>query len=141
MFMLKQQVIGHLGQDATANNVNGKQVINFSVAHTKAYVRGDGQKVNETVWVSCSWWTDSQKIAQYLKKGTHVFVEGEPNVTTYRNSQGVTLAQMTLRVSELQLLQQGNKQQNQNQASFQAQAPNQYTPASINDDVADDLPF
>ena len=32
--MLKTQAIGHLGNDAVVNNVNGKNVINFNVAHS-----------------------------------------------------------------------------------------------------------
>ena len=40
--MIKMQVIGHLGQDATVNNVNGKSVINFSVAHSEKYKNKDG---------------------------------------------------------------------------------------------------
>ncbi len=35
--MIKIQVIGHLGKDCTVNNVNGKNVINFSVAHSEKY--------------------------------------------------------------------------------------------------------
>lgn len=31
------RVIGNLGKDAIANNVNGKTVINFSVASTERY--------------------------------------------------------------------------------------------------------
>lgn len=139
--MLKTQVIGHLGRDAEANMVNGKQVINFNVAHSKTYTRHDGQKVTETIWLSCAWWTDSQKILPWLKKGTQVYVCGEPNVRIWRDSQGQPNATLTIRVEELQLV--GSSNQNRNQASYNAQAPSsETTPGSgINDDAADDLPF
>ena len=35
--MIKLQVIGNLGKDAVVNNVNGKSVINFNVAHTERF--------------------------------------------------------------------------------------------------------
>lgn len=140
IFMLKQQVIGHLGKDAEANTVNGKQVINFNVAHSKTYTRGDGQKITETIWISCAWWTDSQKILPWLKKGQQVYVCGEPNVRIWRDSQGQPNASMTLRVEELQLC---GSAPNQNQASYSAQQPSSQTTqeSNVNDDVADDLPF
>ena len=38
--MIKLQVIGNLGRDAVMNNVNGKTVINFTVAHSEKYKEG-----------------------------------------------------------------------------------------------------
>ena len=35
--MIKMQIIGHLGQDSQVNDVNGKKVINFSVAHSEKF--------------------------------------------------------------------------------------------------------
>lgn len=144
--MLKTQAIGHLGKDAESNMVNGKQVINFNVAHSKTYTKGDGQKVTETIWLNCSWWTESQRILPWLKKGQQVYVCGEPNVRIWRDSQGQSNATLTIRVEELQLC--GGAPQNSNQASYNAQQPSsrstssETTPGSgINDDVADDLPF
>lgn len=138
--MLKQQVIGRLGKDAESNAVNGKQVINFNVAHSKTYQRHDGQKVTETIWINCSWWTESTKILSWLKKGQQVYVCGEPNVRIWRDSQGQPNASMTLRVDELQLC---GGVQKENQASYNAQQPSSQTTqgSNISDDVADDLPF
>jgi single-strand DNA-binding protein len=42
--MIKLQVIGHLGKDCTTNVVNGKHVINFSVAHCELYNDATGVK-------------------------------------------------------------------------------------------------
>lgn len=69
--MIKLQVIGHLGQDATVNNVNGKSVINFSVAHSEKYKNKDGVEVNKSIWVSAAYWTDKINVAMYLKKKEH----------------------------------------------------------------------
>ncbi len=40
--MIKLLVIGNLGKDAVLNNVNGKNVINFTVAHTEKYKDAQG---------------------------------------------------------------------------------------------------
>ena len=112
--MLKTTLIGSLGQSAAVNNVNGKTVINFSVAHSEKYKDSNGQLVNKVLWVSVSYWVEKTAIAQYLKKGTQVFVEGLPSVDTYKNKEGQIMPQLKLRATMVQLL-GGNKQENNNQ--------------------------
>ncbi len=70
--MIKLQIIGNLGKDATTNTVNGKNVINFSVAHTEKFT-SNGEKKEKTTWVECAYWTDKTAISPYLKKGTSDF--------------------------------------------------------------------
>jgi single-strand DNA-binding protein len=134
--MVKMQVIGNLGKDAIINNVNGKTVINFSVAHTKSYTNQQGQKVESTLWIDCAWWLDRTTIAQYLKKGQQVWVDGEPSVEVYTGQDRQARATQRLRVNELQLLGKANQQ---GQGSGQAPAATA-APAPIGD-PADDLPF
>jgi single-strand DNA-binding protein len=102
--MIKLQVIGHLGQDATVNTVNGKTVINFSVAHSEKYKNKDGVEVNKSIWVSAAYWTDRINVSMYLKKGTQVYVEGVPEAKTYTNKNNETLPQLNVRVISLSLL-------------------------------------
>lgn len=117
--MIKLQVIGHLGQDATVNTVNGKTVINFSVAHSEKYKNKDGIEVGKSTWVSCAYWTDRINVAMYLKKGTQVYVEGVPEAKTYTSKTNEILPQLNLRVISLNLLssskpsEQANTTQNQ----------------------------
>lgn len=80
--MLKLNVIGHLGKDAVVNNVNGKSVINFSVAHSEKIRDAQGNQNDKTVWVECAYWTDRVAIAPYLKKGTQVYAEGNGDIRT-----------------------------------------------------------
>lgn len=101
--MIKLQVIGHLGKDALVNNVNGKNVINFTVAHSEKYKDKQGNAMDKTTWVDCAYWTDRTAVAPYLKKGTQVFVEGQPDVRTFE-SNGETKSSLTLRVASVQLL-------------------------------------
>jgi single-strand DNA-binding protein len=123
--MVKMQVIGHLGKDAQVTIVNGKTVINFSVAHTEKFKDAQGVQKDKTIWVDCSWWTEKASIAMYLKKGTMVFTEGQPNVRSYTNQNGQQGSTLTLRVSLVQLLSSKNTQNEQKETDFINQ-PNGY---------------
>ena len=107
--MVKTQLIGHLGQDCIVNNVNGKTVINFSVAHTDKWVNNAGQQQEKSIWVNCAYWSERTNIANFLKKGQQVYVEGIPDVKTYTTKTGEVIPQLTLRVQMVQLV-GGNRQ-------------------------------
>jgi single-strand DNA-binding protein len=102
--MIKLQVIGNLGKDCVTNAVNGKNVINFSVAHTEKFKDAQGNQKDKTIWVDCAYWTDRTGIAPYLKKGTQVYAEGTPELRTYPKNDGTTGVSLTLRVQSVQLL-------------------------------------
>lgn len=101
--MLAMTAIGHLGQDAEVKNYSGQTVITFSVPHSKKYEK-EGQQVTDTIWIQCSRWIENTRVAQYLKKGTLVCVLGEPSVRTYKNKDGIIVAQLQLRVNHIELL-------------------------------------
>lgn len=102
--MIKLFVIGHLGKDALMNNVSGKNVLNFTVAHSEKYKDQQGNMVDKTTWVDCAYWTDRVGIAPYLKKGTQVFVEGIPESRGYTAKDGSIASSLTMKVSNIQLL-------------------------------------
>lgn len=153
--MIKLQAIGHLGKDAIVNNVNGKNVINFTVAHTEKYKDAQGVQKDKTVWVDCAYWTDRTAIAPYLKKGTQVFVDGIPDVRSYTTQDGRNGATLVLKVATVQLLGGrnddggGNNYQSTN-AATQPQQQSYNTPPSNMQSMPqaadiveplDDLPF
>ncbi len=151
--MIKLLVIGNLGKDAILNNVNGKNVINFTVAHTEKYKDAQGVQKDRTVWVDCSYWTDRTGVVPYLKKGTQVYVEGNPDVRTYTTQDGRNGASLTLRVLSIQLIgTKGSEGSGSNTASgnsgYTPQAAPAYggsqpTVSSPNEltEPMDDLPF
>ena len=102
--MIKLQVIGNLGKDCITNTVNGKNVMNFNVAHTEKFRDAQGNQKDKTIWVECAYWSDRTGIAPYLKKGTQVYVEGTPEVRTYPKNDGTTGVSLSLRVVNVQLL-------------------------------------
>jgi single-strand DNA-binding protein len=102
--MIKLQIIGRLGKDCIVNTVSGKNVINFSVAHSEKYKDSQGVQQEKTIWVDCAYWTDRTAVAQYLTKGTQVFTEGTPEIRTFTRQDGTAGASLSLRVREVQLL-------------------------------------
>ncbi len=143
--MIKLQIIGHLGTDCTTNEVNGRSVINFPVAHSEKYKDSQGNTVEKTTWVKCAYWTDRTAIAQYLKKGQLVYAEGSPEAEGYLNKDNQNAASLKMNVFRVQLL--GGRTDNQdsgNQSSgnYQSSAasPKASQPAEM-EEPADDLPF
>ncbi|MBS1620605.1 MAG: single-stranded DNA-binding protein [Bacteroidetes bacterium] len=102
--MIKMQIIGNLGKDCVVNTVNGKNVINFTVAHTEKYKDSQGNNQEKTTWVDCAWWTDRTAIAQYLTKGKQVYAEGQPEARSFQRNDGTPGSSLSLRVREVQLL-------------------------------------
>ncbi|GAC1455074.1 MAG: single-stranded DNA-binding protein [Chitinophagaceae bacterium] len=144
--MIKIQVIGNLGKDCVVNAVNGKNVINFTVAHTEKYKDSGGNNQEKTTWVDCAYWTDRTAVAPYLTKGTQVYAEGTPEVRSVTRNDGTAGASLSMRVREVQLLgRKGEGSGNTGNTFAQNEQPagasrNNEVPSSVNE-VADDLPF
>lgn len=101
--MIRMELIGNIGKDAevTSRDSWKNNVVNFSVAVTVGF--GENQK---TVWVNVSKWVKKDSnLAQHLKKGTKVFVAGEPSTRGYQNqTTGDINSVLELNAFELQLL-------------------------------------
>lgn len=142
--MIKLQIIGHLGKDAIVKDVNGKNVINFSVAHSEKFKDSQGVQKERTTWVECAYWTDRTAIAPYLIKGTQVYAEGYPDVEAYTNREGQQAATLRMRVQNVQLLGSnpgnGSNTGNVTQAGH---APAPVAKTSVAEAISpdDDLPF
>lgn len=145
--MIKMQVIGNLGRDCTTNVVNGKSVMNLTVAHSEKFKDAQGMQKEKTIWVDCAYWSDRTAIAPYLKKGTQVYVEGIPDIRTYTKNDGTFGATLTLRVLSIQLL--GSRGgDNSGSAGAEAGMGSSYagqsataSPVGGMDEPVDDLPF
>ena len=145
--MIKMQIIGRLGKDCMVNTVNGKSVMNFTVAHSEKYKDSQGVLQEKTIWVDCAYWSDRTAVAPYLTKGTQVYVEGQPEARSFQRNDGTPGASLSLRVREVQLL--GSKQENAGGGSYQQQNTpaaagfgNQQVPSGSDiSEPVDDLPF
>ncbi len=141
--MIKMQMIGRLGRDCTTNQVNGKSVINFTVAHSEKFKDNQGVLKEKTLWVDCAYWTDRVAVAPYLRKGTQVYVEGAPDVKSFQKNDGTPGVGLTLRVFSVQLL---GSAQDSNSGAFapanESSSQSERVPsASDITEPIDDLPF
>lgn len=144
--MIKLQLIGHLGRDCVVNTVNGKSVMNFTVAHSERYRDNQNNQQEKTIWVDCSYWSDRTAIAPYLKKGTQVYLEGAPDVRTYSKNDGSTGASLTVRVFNIQLLGGRSEGVQGQQGAVQGESYGNQPMANasvsdLNESGTDDLPF
>jgi len=143
--MIKLQIIGNLGKDCIVKEINGKHVINFSVAHTERFKDAQGNQKERTTWVECAYWTDRTAIAPYLVKGTSVYAEGSPEADPYTNKEGQAAATLRMRVQNIQLLGgnkegQGSNAGNVSNTGMGAAPVVKTEPANTSAPV-DDLPF
>lgn len=146
--MIKLQIIGNLGKDCIVKEINGKNVINFSVAHSERFKDAQGNQKERTTWVECAYWTDRTAVSQYLTKGKTVYAEGYPEADAYTNKEGQAAATLRMRVSNIQLLGGTSEGQGSNQSNVtyagnanQPVASSQPKPSVASAPVDDDLPF
>lgn len=81
-------LIGRVVINASIHTVkNERQVVNFDVAMNDSYKPKDGEVKNTTTFISCAYWI-STKIAEVLKKGSIVEVNGRIYSDAYTSQDG-----------------------------------------------------
>lgn len=153
--MDRYQFTGNIGQDPEVKPMqNGKQMVTFSVAIDKSYKDQQGNKVAKTKWVSCVRFIDQGRpwgVLPYLKKGTKVLIEGEPDARAWMNAtSGEAQGALSVNVRDLELVGSAPaqdaasapaRQQTHAQTYTQPAAKPEPHPFDNNDTVTDDLPF
>lgn len=149
-------LVGNLGQDPeTRSFPDGGSLTNISVATSEGWKdKQTGEQKERTEWHRVVFNGRLAEIAaQYLNKGSKVYIEGSLRTRKYQDKQtGQDRYSTDIFARELQMLdsrgmgegQQGGGQQFQQQAPRQQQAPQQpqaaVAPAG-GDDWDDDIPF
>ena len=141
--MQKLIIVGRVGQSAEVKDFPGGQLISFSVAVSETYIKkSTNEKVTNTTWYECSVWRNDVSIAQYIRKGDWICLEGTPNNRAYLNNEGEAKLVNGITVQKIELM--GSKSD-----SAQSQNPNTPRPQSnqsnsfVDDDSEEfqDLPF
>lgn len=102
--MLKICFIGQLGADAEKKVADGGKFTTFRAAHNESFTDDAGQEHSTTVWVDCTM-NDHPKVADYLKSGTQVYIEGYPSLRVYSSPKDRCMkAGLTIRVQKIELL-------------------------------------
>jgi single-strand DNA-binding protein len=129
--MRRITVIGNLTVNAEVKEVGSRKAINFAVATNEKYKDAQGITIEKSYYYNCTIWRDSNvKVAEYLTKGTKVFIEGVPEVEIYKDKQGEIKGSIKVIVGNLELIGGGVKKETQ------TSIPN--SPSKEDDD---DLPF
>lgn len=84
-------LIGHLGRDPEVRyGADGVAIANISVATTETWKDKNGDKQEKTEWHRVSFFGKLAEIAaEYLKKGSLVYVEGRLQTRKYQDKDGV----------------------------------------------------
>ncbi|MDP4207810.1 MAG: single-stranded DNA-binding protein [Bacteroidota bacterium] len=105
--MIKLLLTGALGSDCEVRETGNRKVINFRIAVNQDYKDAEGNKVEKTEWVKAVLWKasgQSTKIAEYLKKGQKVYIEGIPTSEAYESKEGGAKSSLVVNVKEIELL-------------------------------------
>lgn len=123
--MIKVEIIGNLGADAQLQVYNGNKYVSFRIANTDSWTdKATGEIKKSTQWVSCTLNGDGGALAQYLKKGTKVFVRGNAQFVIFSSAKTHQMeVGVNLFVREIELC--GGNQENKQTAQPQTQPPQQ----------------
>lgn len=140
--MNRLEIIGHIGNDAEVKDLGSNQVINFSVAVSETYLnKTTNEKVTSTMWFECAKWGNNTSVAQYLKKGTQVYVSGKPNNRAWVNEQGEAKFVNGINVFDIQLLGSRQESNQSTQTNVATTTGPQSQPNDPQNQESDDLPF
>jgi single-strand DNA-binding protein len=101
----KVQLIGNLGADPEARfTPTGKKVTTFSIAINRQWRDAEGEQRKATEWVNIETWGNLAEIcANYLKKGSLVYIEGRLQTDRYE-VEGEKRYRTKVVASEMQML-------------------------------------
>lgn len=134
---LRLEVIGHLGENPEMRYTpSGDPVTSFSVASTRTWIGNDGQKHEKTTWVNCTAWRKTAELAaEYLKKGSKVFVAGDSvESKSFTRRDGSPGSSLELTVERIVFLNSKNEAISGGNESTPAQ-PNQKQQLPSEDDI------
>jgi single-strand DNA-binding protein len=141
-------LVGNVGRDPELKTVGTNKVVDFSLAVNEP---ARGQVPEKTEWYRISFWDrKAETIAQYVKKGTQIMVEGRLSVRTYLDNSQRERYSLEVSGQDFVLLgtRQGAEEASADNFQRKVQVPASQQPASpVSGPAAalsseeDDLPF
>src|SRR5699024_190209 len=130
----KAIIIGTLGADPEVKQFsNGGSITNISVATSEQWTdKNSGEKREATEWHRISLSNRLGEIAaQYLRKGSKVYIEGKISTRKYQAADGTDRYTTEIKAFSMQMLDSANGGQQQSNQGYQQpsnnhQAPNPY---------------
>lgn len=101
---VKITFIGQLYADAEKKVATNGKFTTFRAAHNEVYKDDAGNEHTSTIWVDCTL-NDHPAVADYLKAGTSVYIEGYPSLRVYSSPKDRCMkAGLTIRIQKIELL-------------------------------------
>lgn len=90
MYLNQVTIIGNLTRDPELRSLpSGVSVASFSVATNETYKNKDGNKVESVEFHNCvAFGKAGELIAQYMKKGSHILVQGKLQTRSWEGKEG-----------------------------------------------------
>ena len=135
-------IVGNLGADPDSRAMpSGNAVTNISVATSESWNdRDTGEKQEKTEWHRVVFFNRLAEIAaQYLKKGSQVYVEGKLQTRKWEDKEGNERWTTEVVANQMQMLgdRMSNDMSNNNASSSQSSSDNDFS----TDEFDDDIPF
>ena len=135
-------IVGNLGADPDSRAMpSGNAVTNISVATSESWNdRDTGEKKEKTEWHRVVFFNRLAEIAaQYLKKGSQVYVEGKLQTRKWEDKEGNERWTTEIVANQMQMLgdRMSNDMSNDNASSSQSSSDNDFS----TDEFDDDIPF
>ena len=119
---------------------NGEQVANFTIALNERYKAKDGNIVENVEYVRIVLYRRLAEIAaQYLHKGSQVYIEGRLKTRKWQDSNGQDRYTTEIQGDNLQML--GGRQDEPKQAKPSKAKPEPLSAMAEQDDFSDGIPF
>lgn len=99
-------LIGRLGQDPELREAGATKVVNVSLATTDSWRdKANGETKERTEWHRLVFFArQAEVVAQYLRKGAQVYIEGRLQTRKWNDKEGVERYTTEVIVSEMQML-------------------------------------
>ena len=107
----KAIIVGRLGSDPESRPTqNGGIVVNFSIATSEKWTdKNTGQPQERTEWHSITCFNKVAELAaQYLKKGSQVYIEGKLRTDKYTDQNGIERSSTKIHADQLSFLGDSN---------------------------------
>jgi len=147
MSLNKVILIGRLGRDPECRYLpNGDAVCNFSIATSESWKDQSWQKKERTEWHNITMYRKLAEIAaQYLKKGSLVYLEGKIQSRKYTGKDGIERTAYEIIGSEMKMLSSKAEGSSESANTAEPPAPPRRqapaAPAQPVDDIDDNVPF
>jgi len=133
-------IVGNLGADPDSRAMpSGNAVTNISVATSESWNdRDTGEKQEKTEWHRVVFFNRLAEIAaQYLKKGSQVYVEGKLQTRKWEDKEGNERWTTEVVANQMQMLgdRMSNDMSNDNASSSQSSSDNDNPDIEFDDDI------